>query len=372
MKKYTKKLLILLSLIFISLTGYSNDKVYQIETLTKGLDRPWSLGFLPNGDILISELTGNLRIYNSEGLLSEPLSGVPKVFVKSQGGLSDIAIHPNFIQNKFIFLSFSINTDQGKTLQVVRAKLKKETLIDVEVIFTAEAFRSTSAHFGARLLFLKDNTLLISSGDGFNYREKAQSLNNHFGKIIRINDDGSIPPDNPFVDKDGSLPEIWTYGHRNQQGLIIDSNGLVFSHEHGPKGCDELNLIQPGKNYGWPSITYGIDYNGSIISPFKIKDGMEQPIKFWTPSIAPSDMTFYNGNLFPDWFGSIFISALSPGDVRRIVLKNNVFVSEEILFDEIQSRIRSIKMAPDGSLIILTDDAKDKNKSGKMIKVTPR
>ena len=372
MKKYIKKILILFTLIFTSIGGYSSEKVYQLEVLTNDLDRPWSLDFLPNGDILISELTGNLKIFSSEGILSKSLTGLPKVFVKSQGGLSDIAVHPNFIQNKLIFLSFSIDTNQGKTLQVIRAKLEKNSLIDVRVIFTADAYRSTSAHFGARLLFLKDNTLLITSGDGFNHREKAQSLDNHFGKIIRINVDGSIPSDNPFIGKDNSLPGIWTYGHRNQQGLIIDNNGLVFSHEHGPRGGDELNLIQPGKNYGWPSITYGIDYNGSIISPFKTRDGMEQPIKFWTPSIAPSDMTFYNGELFPDWFGSIFISALSPGDVRRIVLKDNVFVSEEILFDEIQSRIRSIKVAPDGSLIMLTDDAKDKNKSGKMIKVIPR
>jgi glucose/arabinose dehydrogenase len=300
---------------------------------------------------------------------------VPEVFFAGQGGLLEVYLHPDFDNNQLVYLSFAARRaaeEKLNSLIVVRGRLDNKQLVDVATVFESYPLRKTAAHYGARIKFLQDGTMLFTSGDGFSYREKAQSLDNHFGKIIRINDDGSIPPDNPFVDKDGSLPEIWTYGHRNQQGLIIDSDGLVFSHEHGPKGGDELNLIQPGKNYGWPSITYGIDYNGSIISPFKIKDGMEQPIKFWTPSIAPSDMTFYNGNLFPDWFGSIFVSALSPGDVRRIVLKDNVFVSEEILFDEIQSRIRSIKMAPDGSLIILTDDAKDKNKSGKLIKVTPR
>ena len=372
MKKYIKKILILLPLIFISFTANSTEKSYELEVLTDQLDRPWSLGFLPDGEILISELTGNLKIYNNQGILSDPIKGLPEVFVKSQGGLSDIVIHPNFIENKLIFLSFSINSKKGKTLQVIRARLDNKTLSDIKVIFTAKAYRSTSAHFGARLLLLRDNTLLISSGDGFNHREKAQSLDNHFGKIIRINTDGSIPIDNPFINTKGSLPDIWTYGHRNQQGLIIDDNGSVFSHEHGPRGGDELNIIEPGKNYGWPSITYGIDYNGSIISPFKIKEGMEQPIKHWIPSIAPSDITFYTGSLFSKWFGSIFISALVPGDVRRVTLKNNIFISEEIMFKEIQSRIRSIKMAPDGSLIILTDGAKGENTSGKMIKVLPR
>ena len=372
MKKYINKILILLPLVFVSFSANCAEKNYELITLTNQLDRPWSLGFLPNGDILISELTGNLKIYSNKGILSESLSGLPEILVKSQGGLSDIAIHPNFTQNKLIFLSFSIKSNRGNTLQVVRARLENESLIDVEVIFTAEAFRSTSAHFGARLLFLKDNTLLISSGDGFNHREEAQSLDNHFGKIIRINDDGSIPFDNPFVGREDVLPEIWTYGHRNQQGLVIDSDGFVYSHEHGPRGGDELNAINPGKNYGWPSITYGIDYNGSIISPFKRKDGMEQPLKYWVPSIAPSDMTFYNKTLFPDWTGNLFISALSPGDVRRVVLNDNQFVSEEVMFSEIKSRIRSIKVSPDGGLILLTDGSKDKDNSGKMLKVMPR
>ena len=370
MRKYLYNTLIFLTIFFLSDEVNCTEKNYQLETLSNQLDRPWDIGFLPNGDFLISELTGNLRIFNKQGVLSQPLEGLPPILVKSQGGLSDIAIHPNFSDNKLIFLSFSSTTSQGNTLQVVRARLNNETLSDVRTIFIANAFRETAAHFGARLLFLSDNTLLISSGDGFNHREQAQSLNSHFGKILRINIDGSVPSDNPFLARKDVLPEIWTYGHRNQQGLVIDNNGAVYSHEHGPRGGDELNLIKQGLNYGWPAITYGIDYNGSIVSPFKEADNMEQPLKYWVPSIAPSDMTFYEGLLFPEWNGSLFISALSPGDVRRVTLKDNKFESEEVMFGEINSRIRSVKTAPDGSLIILTDGSKDKN-TGQMIRVLP-
>ena len=213
--------------------------------------------------------------------------------------------------------------------------------------------------------------MLISSGDGFNHREKAQELDNHFGKIIRVNDDGSIPKDNPFILDEEYYPKIFTYGHRNQQGLVKNIDGVIFSHEHGPKGGDELNIIIPGLNYGWPAITYGIDYNGSIISPFKKKDGMEQPIKYWTPSIALSDMTFYYGDKFPEWYGNLFISALSSKDVRRLNIKNNKVISEETMFKEVKSRIRSIKSSKNGNLIILTDGRGKKN-SGKLIRVLPK
>ena len=290
--------------------------------------------------------------------------------MKSQGGLSDIELHPDFETNNFIYFSYSIKTNEGNTLRVSRAKLLDNALSKMEVIFTANAFRETSAHYGARLLFLNDSTLLISSGDGFNHREKAQYLDNHFGKIVRINDDGTIPSNNPFSRKDKALRDIFTYGHRNQQGLTKDINGIIYSHEHGPKGGDELNIINPGLNYGWPAITYGIDYNGSIISPFKRKEGMEQPIKYWTPSIAVSDMTFYYGDLFPEWYGNLFISALSPGDVRKLVISDNKVVSEDIMFKEIGSRIRSIKSSNNGDLIILTDGRGKKN-SGKIIRVLP-
>ena len=370
MKKITKYLLIFIILFLLGSSVNAKNRIYKLETLYEGLDMPWDIDFLPNGDFLVSELTGKLKIYSPSSKTLITVSNVPSVLSRSQGGLSDVELHPDFELNNLIYLSYSIKTKEGNTLRVSRAKLQENTLVDLETIHTAKAFRKTSAHYGARLLFLKDNTLLISSGDGFNHREKAQELDNHFGKILRINDDGKIPSDNPIFRDDKALKDIFTYGHRNQQGLIKDINGVIYSHEHGPKGGDELNIIKPGLNYGWPAITYGIDYNGTIISPFKKKKGMEQPIKYWTPSIALSDMTFYYSDLFSEWYGNLFISALSPGDVRRLVIKDNIVVSEEIMFKEINSRIRSIKSSKNGNLIILTDGRGKKN-SGKIIKVSP-
>jgi glucose/arabinose dehydrogenase len=211
---------------------------------------------------------------------------------------------------------------------------------------------------------MADGTLLITSGDGFNYREQAQTLDNHFGKMIRINDDGTIPNDNPFLDTPGALPEIWSYGHRNPQGLVIASDGTIFENEHGPMGGDELNIVEPGKNYGWPAITYGVDYSGAIISPFTEQTGMEQPIKYWVPSIAPSGMLLYQGDMFPEWQGNLFISALVPGDVRRLQIVDNKVVSEEVLWNNF-GRIRHITAAPDGSLILATD-----GKEGKLVRVS--
>ena len=243
MKKIIKYLLIFIIFFSLSYSVNANNKTYKLEILFEGLDMPWDIDFLPNGDFLISELTGKLKIYNSSLDTFTTVSNVPSVLARSQGGLSDVELHPDFELNKLIYLSYSIKTDEGNTLRVSRAKLHQNTLIDVETIHTAKAFRKTSAHYGARLLFLNDNTLLISSGDGFNHREKAQELDNHFGKILRINDDGSIPSDNPIFREDRALKDIFTYGHRNQQGLAKDINGVIYSHEHGPKGGDEKNII---------------------------------------------------------------------------------------------------------------------------------
>ena len=368
MFKVKKVYLFFLLFVFIFETSFAaQNKDYKVRLITKGLHHPWSSAFLPNGDILITELSGKLKILKESSTETEILNitGTPKVLFRGQGGLSDIILHPDFIENHLIYLSFSSGEKNNNTLRVMRFRLDGLSLGDKKLIFEAQPFRRTSNHYGARLLFIEDGSLLISSGDGFNYREKAQFLDNHYGKILRVNDDGSIPDDNPFVNKENALPEIWSYGHRNPQGLIYNSqNKHVYIHEHGPRGGDELNKIEPSLNYGWPAITYGIDYNGSIISPFTVKEGMEQPIKYWVPSIAPSDMSFYNGNMFPMWNGSIFISALVPGDVRRIFTDNNNEIKEEVIFDEISERVRSIKMAPDGSLLLLTDGP-----NGKVIRI---
>jgi glucose/arabinose dehydrogenase len=366
-----KKYFILFGLTFSTVIfSQHHEADYELETIVEGLDHPWGAVFLSEDEILVTELSGALRVVKSGKLLSEPVSGVPNVLFAGQGGLSDVALHPNFKKNRLVYLSFSESDDEQKnlnTLRVIRGRLENNSLSNIETIFKATPLRKTAAHYGARLLFISDGTLLITSGDGFNYRERAQYLDNHFGKILRVNDDGSIPDDNPYVTTEGALPEIWSYGHRNLQGISMNSNGsLIFAHEHGPMGGDELNVIEPKNNYGWPAITYGIDYSGALISPFKEKLGMEQPQKYWVPSIAPSGMTFYDGDLFPHWKGSLFISALVPGDVRRLTLDGKNVVSEEILFNKL-GRIRNIISAPDGSIIIATD-----GKNGKLIRVTPK
>jgi glucose/arabinose dehydrogenase len=362
--------LYLLGLLLLGNTlSASTESEYELETIAEGLHSPWGLAFPSEDEILVTELSGSLRLISSGGLISEPIQGVPEVLFAGQGGLSDIVLHPEFDSNKLIYLSFS-ETDPSNenfnTLRVIRAIFEDNSLRNIETIFLATPLRKTAAHYGARMLFMNDGTLLITSGDGFNYREQAQYLNNHYGKIIRINDDGSIPEDNPFLTTEGALPEIWSYGHRNIQGIAQNTEGtIIFENEHGPMGGDELNIINPKLNYGWPAISYGIDYSGALITPFTEKKGMEQPKKYWVPSIAPSGMTFYDKDLFPQWKGSLFVSALVPGDVRRLILEGEEVISEEILFEGI-GRIRNVITAPDGSLILATD-----GKNGKLIRVKP-
>lgn len=351
----------------------AEENIYTLQTIRDDLYKPWSVTFLPNNKMLVTESTGAIKVFIDDEL-SGSLNGVPEVYEKSQAGLSDIIIHPNFKDNNWVYISFSLMTDNGNTFRVIRASLKNNNLTEIKNILTADALRTSSIHYGARLLFLKDNTLLISSGEAGNQMERAQDLDTHLGKILRVNDDGSIPIDNPFINTKGALPEIWSYGHRNPQGLTLYDDNFVISHEHGPKGGDELNHIRPGLNYGWPAITYGINYNGAIISPFKKRDGMEQPLYYWVPSIAPSDITVYKGDLFPEWKNDIFVSALSPkdgskGNVRRLVFKDGEFISEDAMFKEVDARIRSVKTAPDGTLVILTDGRRSNTGIGKIIRV---
>ena len=335
------------------------DEMFKTDEYVSGLIDPVMIDFI--GDhVLVAEKNGNVRIIKDGVLVQESVSGVPEVLFAGQGGLSGIILDPNFKDNNRLFIAFS-SPDEGKatnTLEVISAILDQNSLINVNTIFKASPSRRTAAHYGARMAFLDDGTLLITSGDGFNYREDAQYLDNHFGKIIRINSDGSIPEDNPYIDIQNALPEIFSYGHRNQQGIAYDSkNDILYSNEHGPRGGDELNLITAGKNYGWPAITYGIDYNGSIISPFTEKVGMEQPLTYWVPSIAPSDMIFYDGEMFPEFNNNLIISSLVPGEIRKISFDNNA-LEEEIIFDEIKGRIRSIKSSTNGALVVLSDGPK--------------
>ena len=335
---------------------------YKTAVVTEGLDNPWSIAFVSNTHWLVTELSGALRQVIDGKLDPNPITGVPEVLFTGQGGLSEVLLHPDFSNNKLIYLSFAaLGEGEAKLngLTVIRGRLEGNSLVGIETILESYPLRKPAAHYGGRIRFLADRTMLITSGDGFNYREQAQSLDNHFGKIVRVEEDGTTPADNPFLNTTGALKNIWSYGHRNPQGLVIADDGTVFAHEHVPNGGDELNIIEPGNNYGWPDITYGVDYSGAIISPFTEQSGMEQPIKYWVPSIAPSSMLLYRGEMFPQWQGDLFISALVPGDVRRLEMNGQVVKDEEILWSEF-GRIRHVGEAPDGSLILATDgdDAK--------------
>ena len=354
---------ILLSLLLLSNFSVAN---YKYEVVLDDLDDAWSMVFLDENTILYTELPGNLKIANLIDKSITAISNVPQVHYASQGGLSEVVLDPNFESNGKIYLSYSAKDQNNKsTLFLSSAELVNNSLINNKVIFEAKAPRRTSVHIGAKIAFLDDGTLLLNSGDGFDHREKAQYLDNHFGKIIRINKDGSIPADNPFANLMGALPEIYSYGHRNMQGLIVTSSGEIYEHEHGPKGGDEINLINPGLNYGWPAITYGIDYSGAVISPFTEKEGMEQPLLHWTPSIAPSDMIYYENDLYPELSNSFLVTALVSKDVKKVVFDNGRDYQES-LFSDLKQRLRNIEASPAGVIYLLTDGP-----GGKLIKVLP-
>jgi glucose/arabinose dehydrogenase len=341
----------------------------EVQTIATGLVHPWALAFLPDGKMLVTERPGRMRIVSSEGQLSPPLKGVPDVWATSQGGLLDVIADKAFAQNRTIYFCYAERTGGGGRTAVTRAKINDGSgrLDEVKVIFRQEGQLSSGNHYGCRIVQAADGNLFVALGDHFNPRVEAQNLGNHLGKLIRITPDGTAPADNPFVGRDGAKPEIWSYGHRNEQGLAINPlNGDLWATEHGPRGGDEVNIIAKGKNYGWPVIGYGIDYSGAAIHETKAKDGMEQPVKYWVPSIAPSGMTFYNGKLFPKWNGSIFTGALTGKMLVRLSLNGNVVTGEERLLQNLYERIRDVRQGPDGALWLLTDSS-----AGRLLRVSP-
>ena len=355
--------------LFLCLLLFSNSSFssYQFETVLDNLDDAWSFVFLSEDKILYTEMPGKLKIASLSDKTIKNIDNVPSVQYGGQGGLSEVALDPEFESNQKIYFSYSSKDKNGKsTLFLSSAELRNNALVNSKVIFKANAPRRSPVHLGAKIAFLKDGTLLLASGDGFDHREQAQTLDNHFGKIIRINKDGSIPKDNPFISLGNALPEIYSYGHRNMQGLVVTRSGKVYEHEHGPKGGDEMNLVEPSLNYGWPAITYGIDYSGAVISPFTEKEGMEQPLLHWTPSIAPSDMIFYEGNVYPELKDSFLVTALVSKDVKKVTFKNGID-SQETLFSELDIRLRNIQASPGGIIYLLTDGP-----NGKLIKVLPK
>jgi aldose sugar dehydrogenase len=341
----------------------------EVQTVASGLAHPWALAFLPDGRMLVTERSGRIRIVTAEGQLSPPLKGVPEVFATGQGGLLDIVTDKSYAQNKTVYFCFAERTSGGGRTAVARAKLNDEggRLDELKIIFRQEGPLSSGNHYGCRIAQADDGNLFVTLGDHFSHRNEAQNLGNHLGKVIRIAPDGTAPADNPFIGRDTAKPEIWSYGHRNAQSLAINpASGEVWSIEHGPRGGDEVNIIAKAKNYGWPVIGYGIDYSGAKIHNSSAREGMEQPVKYWVPSIAPSGMAFYSAKLFPKWTGSLFTGALTGKTLVRLQLNGNAVTGEERLLANLNERIRDVRQGPDGALWLLTDSS-----AGRILRVSP-
>ncbi len=363
--------------------GYAQDKVYRsvlhdytLETVAGGLEHVWSMAFTPGGDILVTERPGRLRIIRDGQLIEEPVQGVPEVFAVGQGGLLDVVLHPGFGQNKILYLSFARPgpDSSSSTTAVVRARLENDRLSGVEEIFVADT--RGRGHYGSRLAFDKEGYLYITVGDrqappkGDLENHPAQDLSNHHGTINRIHDDGRIPSDNPFVGRDDTRAEIWSYGHRNQQGLAVhpETNAL-WAIEHGPQGGDELNRIKKGLNYGWPVIGYGVNYgSGKAIHESTHRDEMEQPVHFWVPSIATSGLLIYNGDQFPEWKGNFFVGGLKGAQLARLTPGKSGIEKEETLVQGI-GRIRDVREGPDGYIYLAIDDNKGPRSIVRMVPV---
>jgi aldose sugar dehydrogenase len=342
--------------------------VVQVEMVAWGLEHPWALEFLPDGRLLVSERPGRLRIVNQDGRLSEPLAGVPPVLAGGQGGLLDVALDPHFADNRLVYLSYA-EPGEGGTVgtAVARGRLGDDRFEDVQVIYQQQPKVPGANHFGSRLVFARDGTLFVTQGDRFNYSDAAQDLSVDIGKIMRINPDGSVPRDNPFVGHAGVQPEIWSYGHRNiQSAALHPQTGELWTVEHGARGGDELNRPEAGKNYGWPVISYGVHYSGAKIGEGTAKPGMEQPLYYWDPVIAPSGMAFYTGEAFAAWWGSILIGSLQPGLLVRLTLVDGQVAREERYLANLGSRIRDVQQGPDGLLYLITD-----HRDGLLLRVLP-
>jgi glucose/arabinose dehydrogenase len=342
----------------------------RVETVVSGLSFPWALAFLPDGRMLVTERPGRMRIATRDGKLSPPLAGVPKVLAQNQGGLLDVIIDRDFANNRTIYFCYSDPVDGGAQTSLTRAKLDAgETpgLTDVQRIFRQDGPPSRGLHFGCRIVQASDGNLFLTTGDHFGPRDLAQTLDNHLGKVIRIAPDGSAPKDNPFVGRAGAKPEIWSYGHRNSQGATLHPvTGKLWMHEHGPQGGDEINIPQAGKNYGWPVIGYGVNYGGAKIHEGTHKPGMEQPIRQWTPVIAPSGFTIYTGDVFPQWKGNAFIGGLRTAMLVRLELDGEKVTREERMLRQFGERIRDVRTGPDGALWLVTDNA-----AGRILRLTP-
>jgi glucose/arabinose dehydrogenase len=332
----------------------SSKGSYSLRMLTLDLEQPWGMAFLPDGRLLITERPGRLRIFANGRLERAPVGGLPKVYARGQGGLLDVCLHPDFARNARLYLTYSGEGEGGAATVLARAEFRNNALVGVQPIFEALPRTSGGLHFGSRVVFDRAGLLYVTCGERYQM-QRAQNLADLGGKVVRLRDDGTVPPDNPFVGREGARPEIFTYGHRNPQGMAMHpGTGRIWLVEHGPRGGDELNLLKAGANYGWPRATHGIDYSGSTISPSKSLPGMEDPVRVWVPSISPSGLAFYTGDRFPGWKGSVFTGALSDNALIRVELDGDRYVGEERLLVDLLPYIRDVRQGPDGLLYVVT------------------
>ena len=347
---------------------------WRAEVVVDGLSHPWSIAWLPDGSALVTERPGRLRLIRDGRLDSQPIAGLPPVLAFGQGGLLDIALHPDFVHNRLVYLTMTVGSPEANRTALARGRFENQALKDAKIIFQNADPKSGGQHFGSRLVWLPDQTLLMSIGDGGNpptrfgdgnIRDQAQNLGTHFGKVLRLKDDGTPPADNPFVNRPGAKPEIWTFGHRNVQGLTRHPlNGRIWANEHGSRGGDELNVLEGGGNYGWPEVTYSLEYWGPKISAETHRPGIADPQLVWTPSKAPSGLTFYTGDVYPQWQGDLFSGALKFRQIRRIDLDGERILGEEKL--TIDRRVRDVRQGPDGYLYVLTDED-----AGALLRIVP-
>ena len=333
--------------------GTSQAQDYQVSTLATGLDKPWSITSIGEGAFLVTEKSGRLVRLDADGNVTT-IEGTPPVYFANQGGLLEVLADTDFANNKLIYLSFAGGDKSANRTTVVKATLSGDTLSDVETILEVTPDKEGPAHYGGKLALLPDGTLLVSVGEGYKYREEAQNLDWELGKLLRIHTDGTAPGDNPFPD---TAPRVFSYGHRNPQGLVYDeASERILMLEHGPKGGDELNHVVAGRNYGWPAITYGVDYSGAVISPFTEAEGMEQPMAYWVPSIGPSGLAIYRGDLFPEWQGDLLLGSLINEEMHRLKLDGDTITLDEAIFPEIKGRVRDVRVLGDGEIVTVTEE----------------
>jgi glucose/arabinose dehydrogenase len=353
-------------------TFQTEGPTIHVQTVAEGLDHPWGIAFLPDEGMLVTERSGDLLHVTAEGEVSEPISGVPEVDSRRQGGLLDVTLHPDFAENRLVYLSYAEAGDGGNGTAVARGRLNEDNtaLENVEVIFRQQPKVESEMHFGSRLVFDGEGHLFVTLGERFaeEFRTQAQELDSHLGKIVRINPDGSVPEDNPFVGQEGALPEIYAYGVRNVQAAAINpETSELWELEHGPQGGDELNIVEPGANYGWPMVSFGENYDGTPVGTGREDaEGVTDPIYTWTPVIAPSGMMFYQGEAFPDWQGDLFVGGLASTALVRLELEGEEVTGEERLLEELGLRIRDVAEGPDGAIYAITDED-----NGEILRISP-